>query len=269
MVVALILSVSLFAVILRRKSVVPAHIKILEQIGSGNFCTVHKAFDYKAKKFIAVKLYDNTNARAFRYEQVMITLLRDGTSSIVLPDFVLPSPHMSVMTMPLGVDMSRVVDEFKYLDEQCVQLIARDLLQCLYELHKTGLVHNDIKPTNTLLFETGHFSLSDFNNCVPDREAVWETSGRSVSPPECVEGSIYSRAKVDIWYLGMTLGRLVADGDECLRLKCAPFLSLVASGDPEKRPSLSDLLDHRWLKMDARSIQTTRCTLRGIWSLLT
>jgi len=229
---------------------------------------VYKAWDSNRKEQVAIKIHRHTKAKddkIFKYEQFIISQIQTKTHSIVFPFFSRSDTAMSVVIMPLGADLARVSKKVGPMDEPCVRLIALDLLQCLQEMHTAGFAHRDIKPSNALLFKNGHCSLSDFNFCLSLSENVPRfPANKDIAPPECTGDSSYDLVKADVWYLGITLLGMF---DEATGFSdaCGAFLLPMMESDPQKRPLLSELLQHRWLRQDSKDERVARLLLVGIW----
>ena len=50
-----------------------------------------------------------------------------------------------------GGDLRRYMDYFKTFDEELIQIIMIQMVNALFELHRKGVIHHDIKPENILI----------------------------------------------------------------------------------------------------------------------
>ncbi len=88
--------------------------------------------------------------------------------------------------------------------------ILRDLLAALAALHRGGVAHGDIKPSNIMLKRTGNAKLVDIGSAfeLDDAPAV-RTCTPSYAAPEVLEGGEYSE-RSDLASLGYVLIELMA-----------------------------------------------------------
>lgn len=147
-------------------------------------------------------------------------------------------------------------------------------MQGLYVIHKKNIIHRDLKPENIFLHQVnsqlvckiGDFGLSrTLNN---GRKFAMTFAGSPLyMAPELVQGVKYSN-KVDIWSLGCILFELCSlkplfEASELFKImqnittKDIPslssmyspdlenFLNIMMNRDPNERPSVENLLEHR------------------------
>lgn len=130
---------------------------VQEELGSGGQATVYKAYDFWTQTDVAVKIHqesESSESELLReksaYEEVMKRCC-DGHQSF------LPTLHhyekeaeteMMVIEL-LGPTLLSLMGSNPFLfDLQTVIHIFKQSLTCLEKLHKTGLIHRDIKPNN-------------------------------------------------------------------------------------------------------------------------
>jgi serine/threonine protein kinase len=91
---------------------------------------------------------------------------------------------------------------------------ARELGSALDALHRRGLVHRDVKPSNVLLDATGGAALTDFGLARAVADTVLTTTGRVVGTldylaPEVIKGEAATPAS-DVYSLGCVIYECVA-----------------------------------------------------------
>ena len=90
--------------------------------------------------------------------------------------------------------------------------ICRQLLSALEHLHSHDVIHNDIKPPNIYIDESGHVRLGDFGSAFVDRcgGGIAQTpKGTSwYYPPEVLLRAHHWGSPVDIWATGCTMAEL-------------------------------------------------------------
>ncbi len=88
--------------------------------------------------------------------------------------------------------------------------ILRDVLAALAALHRNGIVHGDIKPSNIMLKRTGNSKLVDIGSAFEIADAPpTKTCTPSYAAPEVLEGGEYT-ARSDLASVGYVLIELLA-----------------------------------------------------------
>lgn len=107
-----------------------------------------------------------------------------------------------------GKTLSDILDNGNQLPEEKIENILRQLLECLYPLHKENIIHRDIKPSNLILTNDNILKLIDFGIArTVKQESATDTicfGTRGFSPPEQY-GFGQTDARSDIYSVGMTI----------------------------------------------------------------
>ena len=119
-----------------------------------------------------------------------------------------------VMNYAEGTDLSEWLKaRSEALDEETILGIITPILDGLAEVHKTGLMHRDIKPGNIYLRDTGGPMLIDFGAA---RQALGEHSksisaiiSQGYAPPEQYTTRGKQGAFTDLYAIGATLYRMI------------------------------------------------------------
>lgn len=95
------------------------------------------------------------------------------------------------------------------IEERYSVVIIRELLVALAYLHKSGVIHRDIKAANILVTDQGGVLLCDFgvSALLPTTQSKRTTfigTPYWMAPEVITSGSLYD-AKADVWSLGITL----------------------------------------------------------------
>lgn len=196
--------------------------QLIHYIGSGNFSQVWKAQDTNTDKILAVKIlhsqtfdmsllneakhgcrYRHKNLLEIYYADVLKN--EDPIFTIIAQEF---HPKGSIVNslnprnfMPLT---------------QAVKFII-DILYALEYLHQNNFIHNDIKPSNILLSESGHGILADYGISAPfnfPEGTIAPSSYFPHSAPETDRSQII-HPRTDIYQVGCTLYRLL-NGIGCI-----------------------------------------------------
>mmetsp|Transcript_3975 Transcript_3975/g.6970 ORF Transcript_3975/g.6970 Transcript_3975/m.6970 type:complete len:630 (-) Transcript_3975:247-2136(-) len=260
-------------------------IKELEQLGVGAGGRVFRAEHSVTGTQLAVKVinvYDERKRAQFIKELETMSALTsrflvrfhgafyDGHGTV----------HIAMEYMDLGA-LSDVLKRTGPIPEAVVTHIARHCLMGLHFLHKSELLHRDLKTANILLSRKAKLAkLSDFGlarNLETKSRRVFSFVGTmAYMSPERLDGSSYTYAS-DIWGFGVSiaeclLGRypwdkansyfdyveLASSGSESLlpnglvSSECQNFIRLCTAVDPAQRPRTEVLLNHPWITNSVR-----------------
>ena len=126
-----------------------------------------------------------------------------------------------------GKDLARVLEDDDRMKASQVMDVGIQLCQALDELHRTGVVHRDIKPGNIMLLPDNTIKLMDFGLAkMLDRTALTATGEALGSPrymsPEILKG-LPADYRSDVYQVGVLLYELVCgepafDGESFDRL---------------------------------------------------
>lgn len=188
-----------------------------EEIGSGAFGVVYKAFDLKLCRHVAIKRVEHAGVNGHKLEEVLrsaeneyrlMTKLRHENIVSVL-DCVTTSNATEIVLewLPSG-SIGDLLRRQGRLHESAVRRFVADALRGLAFLHENNIVHADIKSGNWLLSSEGRVKISDFGT---SRELTESKSGSTVHlvgtirfmSPESIRKPKFSRA-ADIWAVGAT-----------------------------------------------------------------
>jgi serine/threonine-protein kinase 11 len=168
------------------------------------------------------------------------------------------------------------IDRGVHLAQPTIFSIIKQVLHGLKYLHDSGYVHQDIKPCNILLTESGVAKLADFGIGHSFDSAAMVVGSPAFQAPEALDDSYVSDddsdsstegpQKEDIWALGVTLYQLLFldlpfIGDnlfevvnyikehplaipESCDVAVAELVSKMLTVDPGKRISVDELLRH-------------------------
>lgn len=150
----------------------------------------------------------------FRREVSAATRVRSRRTAVVVDfDVDAPSPWLATEYVP-GPTLAQAIAELGSLPEPAVRELVAGLAEALDAIHREGLVHRDVKPTNVLLGPDGPVLID--MGIVSDADAT-SLTGTGVQPgtpqfmsPEQARGEAVTIAS-DVWSLG-AVAHLAAAG---------------------------------------------------------
>src|SRR3989338_1260084 len=115
--------------------------------------------------------------------------------------------YVLIMSFIEGKTLDKIIEKHKALHPEEVSWISSRLLGALYYLHKKGIVHGDIKPSNVIVQPSEHnavlidYGLSVFTPCSSSKATGYT---EIFSAPEITQGNPPLRHS-DIYSLGLTM----------------------------------------------------------------
>lgn len=239
--------------------------KILEQLGEGGTGSVHKAWDTKLQRHVAIKVLLPAGERGTQGAGEDLTAEAAALSALQHPNIVAvydldtdgPEPFV-VMEYINGETLETTVRRGALLPED-FQQIAAETLEGLIAAHKQGMCHRDIKPSNIMFhwLQDGKwqtklldFGLANFGL----RPAQQQTAGEGT-----VAGSVHFMApeqflhqpldvRTDLYSLGCVLyysltGSFPCNGatmEEVMNAHLARQVAPLAQLRPDVTPLLTD-----------------------------
>ncbi|MBU1544347.1 MAG: protein kinase [Proteobacteria bacterium] len=221
---------------LQRDDVLADRFRVQEKLGSGGFGVVYKVFDSFGDVVRVIKMI--TRDRRSVYER----LRREYKTLTQLPEH----PHVVkvvwadrfndknqtpyiVFEYIEGLDVSDLIDAEALSINDAAQIIMQSA-KGLDHLHKNGVYHQDMKPSNLLWTDKG-VRIIDFNVAVAATDEMQGGGGtRRYLPPDydiSGEPSAEDRIDRDLYALGVTFY-------ECLTAGTYPFEEMTPP--PKKKP---------------------------------
>jgi hypothetical protein len=192
--------------------------EIVAEVGRGGMGIVHKAFDHKLERHVALKILpgqlwgDETAMRYFIREARAIAALKhpnivgvydfgEGFGSAYLAMEFLEGPNLQAL---LKSDPERMKRNWRDWFVQAARGIAA--------AHSKSILHRDLKPANLVLDEHGILRILDFGLARPEADSGSTSKligTPAFFPPEVLRGEAASAAS-DVYSLGATFYTLAA-----------------------------------------------------------
>jgi serine/threonine-protein kinase len=197
--------------------------RYIEKIGSGGMGVVHKVFDQKLNRAVAMKilregLANSSKAieRFFREARIAATLNHRNIVNIF--DYnINQQTHCSFISMEYveGVNLREMFEEyFNHPDKSFTERMKEamfymsQICDALQMTHSKGIIHRDIKPDNILIGTDNIAKITDFG-IVHIEEATFTPTGAVIGTPrymspEQVQGTRLD-GRADLYSAGIIL----------------------------------------------------------------
>jgi serine/threonine protein kinase len=202
--------------------------QIIEELGKGGMGRVYKAHDTKIKEKIALKLIkpeiakDKKTIERFSNELRLARKIRHKNVCGMFDLGEEKGTHYITMEFIPGEDLRSSIRRFGQLPIGKSISIAKQICEGLYEAHRLGVVHRDLKSNNIMIDKEGNVRIMDFG-IARSLEAKRITSpGLMIGTPEYMSPEQVEGKEVDnqsdIYSLGIILyemltGRVPFEGD--------------------------------------------------------
>ena len=179
---------------------------------------IFKTRKYASIKYIAVKVYEKRRHRnKYSYEYDLIHAIKnEGIIDIISSSEDYNYFYMEMEYCATG-DLSRCLWQNKnnqYM-ERTIKTIGCQLLSGLQSLHKNGIIHCNLKPSNIVIDEYGNVKICDFKKCLKISKMtkdLIEKNKCAMTPcytaPELFRKDGKYSFKSDLWALGCILYEL-------------------------------------------------------------
>lgn len=166
--------------------------------------------------------------------------------------------------------------------EQHAVVIVRETLVALAYLHKSGIIHRDIKAANILLTNAGKILLCDFGVAASlvssaSKRTTFVGTPYWMAPEVITTGKSYDQS-ADIWSLGITIYEMVMGNPPLAEIEQMRAIMLIPKNKPprlplegkfsplmrdfvatclneeaKERPNAEELSKHKWIKGSAKT----------------
>ncbi len=142
--------------------------EILEELGSGGMGTVYKARQKFVGRLVAFKVlppalrHDAEALQRFEREAAALGRLAHPHVVTVFDAGVEGGFPYLAMEFVEGKNLRQVLDERGRLTVEAARRLGIEMAEALDHLHRRGLVHRDVKPSNIIIDPEGRAVLTDF-----------------------------------------------------------------------------------------------------------
>ncbi|KZT11062.1 Pkinase-domain-containing protein [Laetiporus sulphureus 93-53] len=189
--------------------------KRLETVGKGAYGSVHKGEEITTGNVVALKIInldtEDDDVGDIQREVALLTQLRDAPNVTRYYGCFLDGPRVwIVMEYAQGGSVRTLMKACKdgVLEEKYVSVITREVLMGLSYLHKSAIIHRDLKAANILITAAGRVMICDFGVSALLVTASSKRNTLVGTPhwmaPEVANASAYD-TKADIWSLGIMI----------------------------------------------------------------
>jgi hypothetical protein len=221
------------------------HFLLLSQLGQGAMGVVHRAWDEKLHRIVALKTLlatgDPTAIKRFRREAEAVARLKHPHIVSIHEVGETAGKHWLAMDLVTGKTLKRrlqPVGEEKRIPLATAVRALRDVARAVQHAHDQGVLHRDLKPENLILDESDHARVLDFGLAlVRGTKSTLTKTGASVGtpsymPPEQAFGEGVPDERSDVYSLGATLYHVLTGNPPFEGPSEVSILAAVVTKDP-------------------------------------
>lgn len=220
----------------------------LETVGKGAYGSVHKGVYIPTGNLVALKIINldtaDDDVGDIQREVALLTQLRDAPNVTKYYGCYLDGPRVWIaMELAQGGSVRTLMKSSKggVLEEKYIVIIVREVLLGLNYLHKSAIIHRDIKAANVLITAVGKVMICDFGVSALSATTSSKRNTLKGTPnwmaPEVVQAVPAYDSKADIWSLGIMIYEMVKGTPPHAELDPLKVMSLITRVQP---PRLSE-----------------------------
>ncbi len=261
--------------------------EVKNKLGSGKFGLVKLGIDKKTGQKVAIKIMkkssmDSSDLELVRTEIEILKICQHPNIIRLYNVFENADYLYIIMEYCSGGDLFSYLEKRNFrVSEQRASTIIHKMSTAVYYMHSFGVAHRDLKPENVLMTsndDNSDLRILDFglSKILGPYEKCDEPYGTlTYCAPEIIVDEPYSKA-VDLWSLGIMTYLMISgklpfnseDENEIARQvvydepdyiknpvwknitqECKDFIKRLLEKDQNKRMSIKELLEHKWIKM--------------------
>ena len=195
--------------------------KFGREIGKGKFGTIYKGTHIASLRTIAIKevsKYETGKSNVYtsvKWEKEIFKFLSNSECEayniIKCYEYIeTPNYIYYIMEYVKNGDLKTYLNDTPKISENIINSICKQMLSALSFLHSNGIIHRDIKLTNTMITKYNSsisVKIIDFglSRIIAHDDFIYENFGTLIfKAPEIMKGNNYNLS-VDLWSFGMTI----------------------------------------------------------------
>ena len=201
-------------------------IRKAQLLGEGSYGNVYKVdFEDNPGEYYALKKFNLRNRRdgfdvsALREITILKEINHENIEKIL--DMFYSKNNLFVLKEYIDIPLHRLIYmSVKYptelkLSEADKKGIMIQILSGLVEIHRNGVLHRDLAPSNILINKQGILKISDFGLArfiaSPNRPMTKGVITKNYRSPEILFGANYYSFPIDIWSVGCIFGEILLE----------------------------------------------------------
>lgn len=189
--------------------------EVRELLGCGGMGEVWLAYDLKLRIEVALKAMLPEKFPGEKGREILRREVRNAREVIspnvcrVFDLFEAEGAELVSMEYVKGMTLQQILEERGPLELREAQEIASQFLAGLQEIHRAGLAHGDVKPSNIMVTRTGRVVVMDFGlaRAVEDVPAKISGTPAYMAPEQLAGGSV--NARTDVFSAGVVLAEMI------------------------------------------------------------
>ena len=246
-------------------------------IGRGGFSACHLVTNNLSEK-LACKIIPHIKGYLYNeniekvYEEIKIVCKFNNENIIKIYDFIQDDNYSYIMMeyCENGNLLDYIIKKGSISESESKEIFFQILIG-MKDIHSQKISHRDLKPENILLNSDYKIKICDFGFSKKN-DSVLKTNCGSFfyTAPEILKKELYDGIKADIWSLGVILyamltGNLpwsisnssktlyeilnkIPEIPKKISYECHNLFKSIFQRDPQRRPSIDQLLDMDWFK---------------------
>jgi serine/threonine protein kinase len=218
----------------------------LETVGKGSYGSVHKGIHRATGNVVALKIIDldaddGDDVDSIQREVALLTQLRDGPNITKYYSCHLDGPRVwIVMEFAQGGSVYSLMQSSpnNCLEEKYVVVIVREVLTGLNYLHKSNVIHRDIKAANVLVTASGKVMICDFGVSALLATTNSKRNTFIGTPywmaPEVAQPVPAYDTKADIWSLGIMIYEMMKGSPPHFRIAHMKVIQMIPKVKPPR-----------------------------------
>ena len=185
--------------------------KIIEQEGKEEEKEYEENEDFKRELEETKRMFNKIKKINCPY---VLHCIKEGLGEIKKNDEILKKRQYFIFEYAPKGDLWKIIFLTGGFGERCSKLIFQGILQGVQALHKSGIIHQDLKIDNIVVDNSFNPKICDFGFATDKQGLLTDSKGtRNFICPQKLQGVPYSGEQSDIFSLGHILFLLVLGGN--------------------------------------------------------